>query len=142
VDRLFLDANVLFSAAYRADSGLLRLWDLPDTELVTSWYAVAEARRNLATSEQRERLEQLLERVRLIGTPEKPKNPSDLSISQIPTKDRPILLAAVAARCTHLLTGDRQHFGHLFGTSIAGVLILRPAEYLAAREPFHQQDPR
>jgi hypothetical protein len=36
VDRLFLDANVLFSAAYRADSGLLRLWDLPDTELVLS----------------------------------------------------------------------------------------------------------
>ncbi len=35
MDRLFLDANVLFSAAYRDDSGLQRLWDLSDVELVT-----------------------------------------------------------------------------------------------------------
>ena len=26
MDKLFLDANILFSAAYRANAGLLRLW--------------------------------------------------------------------------------------------------------------------
>ena len=47
-------------------------------------------------------------------------------------KDRPILLAAIQAQATHLLTGDKRHFGSLYGQSISGVLILRPADYLGA----------
>jgi len=47
----------------------------------------------------------------------------------LPEKDRPILLAAIRAHATHLLTGDKQHFGPLYGQSISGVLILRPADY-------------
>jgi len=47
-------------------------------------------------------------------------------------KDVPILLAAISATATHLLTGDRD-FDAYFGKSIGGVLILRPAEYLAMR---------
>jgi predicted nucleic acid-binding protein len=47
VDRVFLDANVLFSAAYRSDSGLLKLWKLKRTKLITSTYALEEARTNL-----------------------------------------------------------------------------------------------
>jgi hypothetical protein len=31
--RLFLDANILFSAAYRPDAGLIKLWKLPDATL-------------------------------------------------------------------------------------------------------------
>lgn len=27
MDKLFLDANILFSAAYRSNAGLLRLWE-------------------------------------------------------------------------------------------------------------------
>ena len=40
--RAFLDANVLFSAAYRVESPLLGLWAVHDVdvELVTSQYAV------------------------------------------------------------------------------------------------------
>jgi hypothetical protein len=48
VDRVFLDANVLFSAAYIEGSGLARLWQLADAELLSSDYATEEARRNLA----------------------------------------------------------------------------------------------
>ncbi len=48
LDRIFLDANVLFSAAYLENSGLGRLWRLEDAELLSSAYAVEEARRNLA----------------------------------------------------------------------------------------------
>ncbi len=51
-DRLFLDANVLFSAAYRERSGLLKLWGVPEAQVITSRYAAAEARRNLSTREQ------------------------------------------------------------------------------------------
>jgi uncharacterized protein len=48
--RVFLDANILFSAAYRQDSGIVRLWRLTDVTLITSQYALEEATRNLAIS--------------------------------------------------------------------------------------------
>jgi predicted nucleic acid-binding protein len=52
IDRLFLDANVLFSAAYQPDSGIARLWKFKDVELLTSAYAAEEARVNLSEREQ------------------------------------------------------------------------------------------
>jgi predicted nucleic acid-binding protein len=133
VDRLFLDANVLFSAAYRTDAGVRRLWGLPETELVTSSYAVEEARRNLSTPEQRADLDALLASVRISNLLADLAAYPEVAESRLPEKDIPILRAAVAARCTHLITGDRQHFGHLFGTMVAGLLVLRPADYLARR---------
>jgi hypothetical protein len=47
MDRLFLDADVLFSAAYRSEAGLLRFWQLKNAVLSTSHYASEEARVNL-----------------------------------------------------------------------------------------------
>lgn len=61
MDRLFLDANVLFSAAWRPDSGLLQLWKLKEATLYSSRYAVEEARVNLEAHAKRERLEKLVE---------------------------------------------------------------------------------
>jgi len=130
LDRVFLDANVLFSAAYRAGAGLLRLWKLRDVELVTSGYALEEARRNLEESEQRERLDHLVRSVTLVPEPESRPLPSDVDL---PPKDRPILLAAIGARATHLLTGDIRDFGRYLGNSLQGVLILTPGEYLRRR---------
>lgn len=52
---------------------------------------------------------------------------------ELAAKDTPILLAALAAGASHLLTGDRRHFGHLFGKSVGGVKILMPATYLKSR---------
>jgi uncharacterized protein len=48
-------------------------------------------------------------------------------------KDAPILLAAIAARATHLITGDVRHFGPYFGKQIEGILVLSPADYLGRR---------
>jgi uncharacterized protein len=48
LDRVFLDANVLYSAAYLEQSGLTRLWTLDDVDLLTSAYGLEEVRRNLA----------------------------------------------------------------------------------------------
>jgi prepilin-type N-terminal cleavage/methylation domain-containing protein len=67
LDRAFLDANVLFSAAYREDTGLATLWRLRQTERVTSAYAAAEAQANLQTDEQRKRLGRLLADVETIA---------------------------------------------------------------------------
>ena len=48
----------------------------------------------------------------------------------LPEKDVPILLAAIAARATYLLTGDLRHFGSYFGKRVEGILVLPPGEYL------------
>jgi predicted nucleic acid-binding protein len=133
VDRLFLDANVLFSAAYRKDAGVRRLWGLPETELVTSAYAVEEARRNLSTAEQRADLNELLGAVRVSNLLADPAGHPEIEGSGLPEKDLPILRAAVAANATHLVTGDRRHFGALFGEKAVGVLVVRPADHLAGR---------
>jgi uncharacterized protein len=126
MDRLFLDANVLFSAAYRSEAGLLRLWQLKDAVLCTSHYASEEARINLIDDDQRQRLAKLLERMEFCDPPER-ELPHAISL---PEKDVPIILAAIAARATHLLTGDVRHFGPHLGKNVEGVLISLPGEYL------------
>ena len=65
MDRLFLDANILFSAAYRPDAGVARLWELPKVALLTSSYAVEEAGRNLRGKDQLTRLHELLKKVEI-----------------------------------------------------------------------------
>lgn len=131
MDRVFLDANILFSAAYRPYAGLRQLWEVPDVELVTSAYAVEEARRNLDRPEQRVALQVLLQSMEVLAA--SPRDPPITVPIELAEKDRPILAMAVAARATHLLTGDVQHFGRYYGQTVAGVHILPPAAYLRAR---------
>ncbi len=130
MDRVFLDANVLFSAAYRPEAGLARLWDLENVQLITSAYAAEEARRNLADGEQRTRLEELLNQTELV--PEANPRITKPEV-RLPEKDRPILHAAVQARSTHLIAGDISHFGPFFGERLQRVLIMLPADYLRSR---------
>jgi len=131
MDRVFLDANVLFSAAYRPQAGLLRLWHLSKTVLLTSDYALNEARINLEKPEQRVRLEEIIRAIQIVQDPAGTRLPKGIDL---PEKDRPILLAAIQAKSTHLITGDIRDFGPYFGSRVEGVLILPPAEYLKNRE--------
>ncbi len=124
--RLFLDANILFSAAYRPGSGLLRLWQLKDVLLCSSRYALEEARINLTEEDQRTRLTKLSAKVRLFDAGER-KLPRGVFL---PEKDVPIVLAAMEARATHLLTGDIRHFGPNIGKKIEGIAVMLPGEYL------------
>jgi uncharacterized protein len=129
MDRLFLDANVLFSAAYRPDAGLLQLWKLKNAVLCSSRYALEEARINLADEDQRTRLTRLSKTLRLFEA-------RQMALPHgiyLPEKDAPILLAAIEVRATHLLTGDVRHFGAYFGKKIEGIAIMRPGEYLRKR---------
>ena len=131
MDRLFLDANILFSAAYRPDAGVARLWKVSGTVLLTSSYAVEEARRNLPGEDQRVRLEGLLKKVEIgeaMMLPPELRGDVDL-----PEKDWPVLGGAAAAGATHLITGDVRHFGRYFGEHPLGVLVLKPADYLEGR---------
>jgi hypothetical protein len=98
--------------------------------LVTSGYALAEAERNLGQGPQRYRLEALVAAVEVV--PEPAKAPLLPTPVELPESDRPILVAAIASACTHLLSGDRRAFGTYYGRTVGGVSILRPAEYLRA----------
>jgi uncharacterized protein len=129
MDRPFLDANVLFSAAYRLNAGLLQLWELKNTVLCSSRYAVEEARINLTDKGQWRRLNGLLGMIELFEAAER-QLPRGVSL---PEKDAPILLAAIDARATHLLTGDIRHFGSYFGKKIEGIAIVLPGDYLRGR---------
>jgi hypothetical protein len=124
VDRLFLDANVLFSAAY-GNPDFSLLWDKAAEGtclLLASPYVIEEVRRNLKDTR---KLEVLLERVTLVPDP----FPTPECPVILPSKDRPVLMAAIAAGASHFLTGDRKDFGPYFRKRIAGTLILPPAEY-------------
>jgi hypothetical protein len=71
LDTVFLDANVLYSAAYMQFTGLARLWSINDVQLLSSAYAIDEARRNLAKDrpEAIQRLNRLLESVSTVDAP-------------------------------------------------------------------------
>jgi uncharacterized protein len=132
LDRVFLDANVLYSAAYVESSGLARLWSLNDVELVSSTYAIEEARRNLAIDgpDALQRFTLLTQALSTAAAPQALTLPRNV---QLDPKDQPILLAAIHGKSKYLLTGDAKHLGHLYGKRVEGVLVLRPAQYFERR---------
>src|SRR5262245_55197120 len=135
--RVFLDANVLFSAA-KSDGPMRALIELAVREGHSCWadaYVIEEARRNIAAKQPDgiAALEQLLRKVRVGGSA---RPDAELAASlPLPEKDRPVLMAAIHNRCSLLVTGDRTHFGGLYGRTVHGVTVLSPrqlAERLAS----------
>lgn len=127
--RIFLDANILFSAA-RADGAirhLLALCEEDGHELWADAYVFEEARRNLAakTPAGLPVLEAMAARISISGLIAGNSLLPDTMV--LPEKDRPVLAAAIHHRCDILVTGDRTHFGPLYGSTIRGVTILSPA---------------
>jgi len=128
VKRVFLDANVLLSAALKPDSRIASLWTLPEMRLLASPHVLAEARRNVPAPDVAARLEDLIEALAVL-----PAEPADFPIEGdpgLPPKDRPVLLAAIVSGADVLLTGDITHFGGCLGTAVHGVRVLLPGEYL------------
>ena len=125
--KVFADANVLFSAADPASATRILLNALfRHATVVINEHVWEEARRNIE-----------LKRPRLASHLEEMKPNFQFSSrltmvkdSQLPDKDQPVLNGAVAARCSHLWTGDKRHFGLLYGKTINGTLIV-PATVLA-----------
>jgi predicted nucleic acid-binding protein len=121
--KIFLDANILFSAA-APNSYVAKLINLLQQhgQCVTSPYAVEEARKNLLLKKfgSKEVFESLLTTVTISN-----QLVLDLPIT-IKSKDIPILGSAIAQQCSHLLTGDKRDFGFLFGQTVAGVMVVSP----------------
>lgn len=134
--RIFLDANVLFAAAHSPAGrarALFRLAGAGHCLLATSEHAVAEARRNLALKSDHGlvALDDLLKHVERVAEAG-PRSVDQAGAFGLPDSDAPILAAAVAARTDLLVTGDRNHFGHLFGRVVGGVRVVSLAEALEA----------
>ena len=128
MDRVFFDANVLFSAAYRVDTPLRTLFTLPHVRLVTSAYALEEAKRNLPSGPHTAELERLCQAVDVVSV--LPPQGALSILAKLPENGRPILWAAISLRATHLLSGDFKAFGRFYGHTIEGVAIMPPAAYL------------
>ena len=132
IDRIFLDANVLFSIAY-GSPGTLRLLEFVRKKhglLLASAYVVEEAKRNLLEPEQIGRLDACLSKLRLVPEVD-PRTPCPV---ELPEKDRPVLLAVISAKANYLITGDMLRFGKYFGQTIHGVKICHILDYLADQE--------
>ncbi len=130
--RLFLDANVLFTAAHNPDGkaafivtlGAEGMWNL-----FSSAFAVEETRRNLVAKYPAAvgRFNELLRSIALVSERPDAPFPDDLV-----KKDRPVFQAAYAGSATHLITGDIVHFGRYMTNpgKALGIAVMTPAQFL------------
>lgn len=127
--RVFLDANILFSAAKTdgAVRALVRLLVEQGHECWADAYVVAEARRNLLAkgAEALRVLDALLPHLSLAAAAPVAAARAN-EVAWLPEKDRPVLAAAIRLRCDALVTGDRTHFGAAYGRSFGGVTVHSP----------------
>lgn len=142
--RIFLDANVLFSAAKSAGAIRQLLHDLhaDGHALVADEYVATEARRNIdakATGDATQYLQALLTKIEV--SPVLYPAMAQPAVLWLPEKDRPVLMAAMALRCDALVTGDRTHFGPGYGKTFDGVTIYSPAQLALAIFPPAQEAP-
>ncbi len=134
MNRLFLDANVLFTAAHNPDgkaSLIIALGIKGAWELYTSGFAVEEARRNLAVkySSVEKKFNEFISMIIIVA--ETPDAPYPTNLDE---KDRPIFQAAHVCRASHLITGDLAHFGVFMNKpdETSGIIILTPAMFLSS----------
>jgi len=135
--RVFLDANVLFTAAHnpRGKAALvIALGSEGLFKLATSAYAREEARRNLERKAP-DRLPEFshqLSAIRLVAD-----DPAILCPADLAEKDWPIYRAAHACKAHVLLTGDHRDFGFLMhAPELANGLLIQPvADFLDALGP-------
>jgi predicted nucleic acid-binding protein len=139
--RLFLDSNVLFTAAHNPEGKASLVIDLAaggNWEVVSSRYCVAEARLNL---EQKypaalNRLSEILRAVRLV-----PDVAGERCTLLLPKKDRPVFASAQRCKATHFLTGDRRHFGLCMNkpTDTMGIVVQAVGDFLVNIQMTYQQ---
>jgi predicted nucleic acid-binding protein len=136
--RIFLDANMLFSAA-KSDGAIRQLLKLLRESrhiLVADSFVVEEARRNLARKADPSGSTALDALLSVIEVGSVTHHPSGAEwLDWLPAKDRPVLASAAGQGCAVLMTGDRAHFGSGYGKRFNGVRILSPSmaadEFLA-----------
>lgn len=132
--RVFLDANVLFTAAHNPlgkAALVIALGVKGKWEVVSSGYAVEEARRNIAVKfpQSQSRLQDLIDSISIVAS----GSGADCPV-KLPEKDRPVMEAAIRTQATHLLTGDFKDFGTFMNKprQTAGIVIQTVADFLSS----------
>jgi predicted nucleic acid-binding protein len=133
---VFLDANVLFSAALGGPAFKL-IWELAGRgriSLVTSTQCRIEAESNLERKRPRavEQLTRLLDDVEPAPTPTTKQVATARGL--VPEKDAPVLAAALAAGAAVLVTGDIKHFGPLMERNDLPLKVRTPRALLLEGE--------
>ena len=131
--RLFLDANILFTAAHNAEGKASLVMELGQAglwRLISSAYAVEEARRNIARKYP-DRLQRLKTLTRDLALA--PASTAIPCPASLPEKDCPIYCAAITCKADILLTGDIRDFGILMNdrSKADGLLIQTVADFLS-----------
>jgi predicted nucleic acid-binding protein len=138
--RVFLDANVLFTAAYSPaglSALLIELGAAGRVTLLTSPLAIAEAERNLEAKRPAAlpALRASLTTVRVLREPA-PADVERLTPPDLSAKDRPLLAAVIVAHATHFVAGDVADFGRWMDRH-AGV----PLRVMTPRQFFTEVHP-
>ena len=131
--RIFLDSNVLFTAAYNPEgkaSLVIELAAAGNWEVVTSAYCLTEARLNLERKhpEALGRLSEILRTVRQV-----PDVAGERCTLLLPEKGRPVFATAQRCKATHFLTWDRRHFGPYMNKSndTMGIVVQSADDFLS-----------
>ena len=134
MNRLFLDANVLFTAAHNPDgkaSLIISLGIKGAWEVYSSGFAVEEARRNIAVKYPsfEKKFKELISAITIVSETPDAYYPPDLN-----EKDRPIFQTAHACHASHLITGDIAHFRAFMSKpeETTGIIILTAAMFLSS----------
>jgi predicted nucleic acid-binding protein len=138
--RVFLDANVLFTATYSPaglSALLVELGNAGRITLLTSPVTIIEARRNLEGKRPQALpgLERCLAAIRVVNAPA-PADVERLTPTDLSAADRPLLAAAIVAGATHFVTGDRRDFGRWMAPRLSLPLeIMTPRQFLTDVRP-------
>lgn len=130
--RLFLDTSVLLAAAGSA-KGASRFLVIEAAglgwQLLSSDYCAEETRRNLpkiGRAAATAWLKEIAPRVQLVRT----RVSLDKPLVFTKTKDRPVVITALAARAERLLTLDEADFHRKLGRQVYGMRLATPGEFL------------
>lgn len=126
--KIFLDANILFSASFPKSPLAEFLGELQRHAMfLTNAYAKAEAERNIAAKQPKCLVAHEKFAASLGVIPLRLFDPG----VKLAEKDQPILCGAIAGGADYLLTGDKKDFGPLLGKTIHGVKIVHVQMLLA-----------
>ncbi len=129
--RIFLDSSVLLSACGSGRSLSRLITEIADDRawrLISASYCHAETSKNIRKlgEEAVLRWPEMQSKVEWVPNALTSRKPLLLTAS----KDKPVLISALAAKCAVLLTLDRGDFGIMLGTAVYGMWVSTPRDFL------------
>jgi hypothetical protein len=132
--RIFLDSSVLLSSCGSGKSLSRLITEIADDRgwhLVSACYCRAETARNIGKLGEEAVLRWPELRVKVEWVPNALTSGRPLLLTA--SKDKPVLISALAAECEALLTLDKGDFGILLGTTVYGMRVSTPRDFLVSQ---------